>query len=235
MGKRHILKIASGCPEDDIKVNKTSVMKSMKRIAATLTALVLCVSMANAGIRFGIKAGLNVNELHLNQKTFDASNRAGFTVGAMTEIVIPVIGLGFDASLMYTRMNSELDRETVSVFDNASSVTTYNKENVGKNFIEIPINLKYKFNIPAVASLVKPYVFTGPSFAFKLDGNTVKAFKTKTCQVAWNVGIGVELINHLQIGGSYGFGVNNIAKNWVDAKGIKVKNNYWTVTAAWLF
>ena len=86
-----------------------------------------------------------------------------------------------------------------------------------------------------IEKIIKPYVFTGPTFAFKLDKDTFKDMKTKTCQVAWNVGLGVELINHLQVGASYGFGMNNIAKNWLDAKNLKVKNNYWTVTAAWLF
>ncbi|MDE7109718.1 MAG: hypothetical protein K2O49_07125, partial [Muribaculaceae bacterium] len=84
-----------------------------------------------------------------------------------------------------------------------------------------------------------PYIYTGPAFAFKLGKSTWDDIKSKTCQTAWNIGIGVELINHLQIQGSYGFGMNNIVK-FVDTDAInpvevKAKNNYWTVTAAWLF
>ena len=104
-----------------------------------------------------------------------------------------------------------------------------------KNFLEIPLNLKYKIGLPLISKIITPYVLTGPAFAFKLDKNSVDALKTKTCQVAWNVGVGVELIQHLQITGSYGFGINNIADHWVNTESAKVKNNYWTVTAAWLF
>ena len=63
-------------------------------------------------------------------------------------------------------------------------------------------------------------------------------FKTKTFQTAWNIGVGVELFNHLQVAGSYGFGMNNIMKEVAGintTNDFKVKNNYWTITAAYLF
>lgn len=195
-------------------------------------ALSICFA-ADAGIRFGVKAGMNINKLHFDKSAFEADNRAGFTGGVMTEIMIPIVGIGFDASLMYTRMNS---RDNVTVLND--NLTSKEEEvQFGKDFIEIPINVKYKLSLPAVESLIKPYIYTGPTFAFKLNKNTFEDIKARTCQVAWNVGIGIELIKHLQVQASYGFGINNVAKytGVVDAAKIKVKNNYWTVTAAWLF
>ena len=54
--------------------------------------------------------------------------------------------------------------------------------------------------------------------------------------MGWNVGVGVELIKHLQVSGGYTFGINNIAKEFASNIGkVKLRNNYWTVTAAWLF
>ena len=82
-------------------------------------------------------------------------------------------------------------------------------------------------------------VYTGPTLALKLDKSAIDDLKTKTAQWGWNLGIGVELIKHLQISGGYTFGINNIVKKTglVDEviKDVKLKNNYWTVTAAWLF
>ena len=151
---------------------------------------------------------------------FSGENNVGYTVGVMADFHIPVIGLGFDASLMYSRMNSKSDGD-----------------NIGKNFIELPINLKYKFSLPVVGSFLAPYLYTGPSFAFKLDKNTLEYVKTKTCQVAWNVGLGIELFKHLQVGASYGFGINNIVEKTMlmNPESTKVKNNYWTISAAYLF
>lgn len=194
-------------------------MKTLKRIALVVAALLIFAGSANAKIlSFGVKAGLNVNKLHFNESVFnDLGNSTGWEAGIMAEANIPIIGLGVDLSLMYARMNNEVGSD------------------VGKNFLMIPLNLKYKFNLPVVSHYLVPYIFTGPDFLFKLDKNVMNSIKTKTCQVAWQVGLGVELIQHLQIGASYGFGINNIADKWVNATDLNVKNNYWTVTAAWLF
>lgn len=201
-------------------------MKIYKRIILTLIVALCGMGAAQAQFRFGVKAGLNLNSLHFNDaaKTFGDDNKCGYTLGVMTEFTVPIVGIGFDASLMYTRMNAELTEEQKEM-------------NIGKNFLEIPINLKYKINIPVVAAIIKPYLLTGPTFAFKLDKNSdsANAKDTKGCQAAWNVGAGVELLRHLQVQAQYGFGMNNIAKHWMDTQEVKVKNNYWTITAAYLF
>ncbi|MDE6143379.1 MAG: porin family protein, partial [Muribaculaceae bacterium] len=150
-------------------------MKSYKKIILTLLVAICTMGVANAQFRFGVKAGLNINSLHLNslQENFDKDNHCGYTLGVMTEFQVPIIGLAFDLSAMYTRMNSDLDSTVPSEEDVA-----YNK-----NFLEIPLNLKYKIGLPIVGSIITPYIFTGPSFAIKLDKNSLDAIKTKTCQV----------------------------------------------------
>lgn len=209
----------------------------MKRLILVALVVVLGVGAANAQFRFGVKAGLNLNKLdfkHL-ENNLDGSNGLGYTAGLMAEFTIPIIGLGLDASLMYTRMNSESGVTTV----NSSGNIVTEEKVFGKNFIEIPVNLKYKFKLPVVGSFLAPYLYTGPTFAFKLDKNTVEYLKAKTCQIAWNVGLGIELFNHLQVGASYGFGINNVVEKTnfggISAEVLKVKNNYWTISAAYLF
>lgn len=200
-----------------------------------IAILALCSTFAaNAQIRFGIKAGLNVDKMHLSgnqtvKEMFDIDQNCGFTGGVMMEAMIPAVGLGADISAMYTYLNAE----------NKSAL---NDGKFAKNFIEIPVNLKYKLTIPVVASIVKPYVFTGPAFAFKLDKNTIEDFYQKNCQVTWNLGLGVELFKHVQVGACYGWNINGAGTYVLDMAGIQVnqtevkaKNNYWTITAAYLF
>lgn len=212
-------------------------MKNLRRLSLVLFLIAACASFANAELRFGIKAGLNVNNLHLKDpnKIFDKDNGCGYTVGVMTEFQVPIIGLCFDLSAMYTRMNTDLIYDGMPNYP--AELYDGGVMNVGKNFIEIPLNIKYKISLPAVGSIVAPYIFTGPSFAFKLDKNSLKYIKSKTCQVAWNVGLGVQLIKHIQISASYGFGINNVAHltGLLNTESLKVKNNYWTITAAYLF
>lgn len=214
-------------------------MKTLKSIALVAVALLICATSANAKIfSFGIKAGLNINKLHFNKEAFtdvtNPDNSTGWEAGVMTEINVPIVGIGFDVSLMYARMNNS---SQAYFHENGNVLGAFDGRNVGKNFLMLPINVKYKFNLPVVSHYIVPFIFTGPDFAFKLDKNIVNAVKTKTCQVAWNVGLGVEFISHLQVAASYGFGINNIAEkfNVVNATDLNVKNNYWTVTAAWLF
>lgn len=231
-------------------------MNTSKRFILALLVAIVTVSSASAQFRFGVKAGLNVNKLHFNEKLASADNSCGWNAGVMTEFTVPIIGICLDASLMYSRMNNASDVKYNDVI-----VTTPGNPNgslgsvegvtgnpadekalnvYGKNFIEIPINLKYKFSLPVVGSIIKPYLYTGPCFAFRLDKKVldpINNIKSKAYQVAWNVGLGVELIRHLQIGASYGFGINNVVSHITDlpVEPIKAKNNYWTVSAAYLF
>ncbi|MCH5242262.1 MAG: PorT family protein [Muribaculaceae bacterium] len=201
-------------------------MKSIKKIIAVVLVAVMGIGVADAGLRFGVKLGTNVNHLSADMSVFNKNNRAGFTGGVMMEYIAPVIGLGFDLGLQYAYMNSS----TLTTVNNA-------EENISKNrnFIQIPLNLKYKFSLPLVGKFLAPYLFTGPSFDFKLDKNTIDAMKTKTFQTVWNIGLGLEFARHLQIGASYGFGMNSIAEKIIDSVPVKYHNNYWTITAAYLF
>lgn len=214
-------------------------MKTFKRIAIVMAALLIFAGSAEAKIlRFGVKAGANFNKLSFNSSIGsdikDKGNSAGWEAGVMVEGNVPLIGLGFDLSLMYARMNNQgtiYNENDELVFD------------AGKNFLMIPLNIKYKITLPAVGSIVAPYIFTGPNFSFNLDKNTFTYMKDKKCQIAWNFGLGVELFRHLQVGASYNLGMGKIGNSIVNSvlgttqQDMKytVKNNYWMVTAAYLF
>ncbi|MCM1291538.1 MAG: porin family protein [Prevotella sp.] len=208
-------------------------MKKITKVLIACLMVLLCTGTAAAQFKFGIKAGVNVNKMSLNKHVFDADNGCGFTGGLMAEFTVPVIGICLDASVMYTRMNTQFETPSGSTEDVSGNLDG----KIGKNFLEIPINLKYKFGLPVVGSFLKPYLFTGPSFAIKLDKNSLDAIRTKSCQTAWNIGLGVELVNHLQVSAGYGFGMNNVFKKvgGINPDEIKAKNNYWTITAAYLF
>lgn len=224
-------------------------MNTFKKILLTLCVVLAAGGMMQAKpIAFGVKAGLNVNKIKFDKDFANSDNSCGWTAGVMADFTIPIIGLGADVSLMYARMNnsSSVTYEPTlmptpgQIGSDAATASTNNGENLyGKNFLEIPINIKYKFTLPVVGNYLAPYIFTGPNFAFRLDKSaTFNDLKSRSCQVAWNVGLGVQLMSHVQIGASYAFGINNVVKNITDVVNpvdIKAKNNYWTVTAAYLF
>lgn len=180
---------------------------------------------ASAQFKFGPRVGIEVNSLHFDKSVFDSENRAGFTGGLQAEFTVPIIGIGADLSVMYVHRTSEWKRD--------------NDLETAKDYIEIPLNLKYKLNLPAISKIIAPYVFTGPSIAILASSKAVtELVEAKKCDFAWNFGIGVELVKHLQVGASYGMGLTK-ALQYIgvasDAADIEGKNRYWTITAAWLF
>lgn len=201
-------------------------MKNLKRIVIAAIMIVAFTVPASAQFAWGPKVGVNVNSLKFDGSGLDSDNRAGFTGGLMAEFMFPIVNLGVDASVMYVNRTTEINSNGVG-------------DDYNKDYIEIPVNLKWKIGIPVVGNIVSPYIFTGPSFSFLTSKKAIEnAYRQKAVDVAWNVGIGVQLLKKLQVGASYGFGLNNTLErvgqdgNWVDVKG---KNRYWTVTAAWLF
>ena len=201
------------------------------KISILLLLVALCTgfsAQAKSGFGFGPKVGMNVNQMHFSgTDLIDGNNRCGFTAGLTAEYIAPILGLGVDISLMYSHMKTNVD--TDFGYD----------ENVSGNFFEIPLHLKYKLGIPAIESIISPYIFTGPTVAFKLSGED-SYFGTKKTQWGWDLGLGVELVRHLQVGAGYTFGINKLVNHFYDESvnathDIKVKNNYWTITAAWMF
>ena len=193
-------------------------MKKTIFCVALVAALFLAVP-ANAQFKFGPKVGVNISTLSLGgdlSKNFQSSNVSSFTGGIMAEFMVPVIGIGLDASVMYTRKGSDLK----NLVENST-------EKQHTDYVEIPINLKYKFSLPVVGSVLAPFVYAGPSFAFRVGDNFADQYKNKSFETAINVGIGLQ----------YGWGLGKAMEFESDALNstLNGKSRAWTVTAAYLF
>ncbi|HJE39225.1 MAG: hypothetical protein C7K11_07640 [Candidatus Amulumruptor caecigallinarius] len=206
--------------------------KTLISLAAAFIVTICAALPAQAQLKFGPKIGMTVNSLHFNESVFDSDNRSGFTGGVMLQFIAPVVNLGFDASVMYVRRNLDATIEENGASDRIVS---------HRDYIEIPINLKYMIGLPAIGKIVSPFVTTGPSFAFLTSGTGInEAFKNKTFDVAWNFGFGLEIVQKVQVAASYGLGLSNSvvdrlsggALNNIDIDG---KTRCWAITAAYLF
>ncbi len=208
-------------------------MKTLHKVVIAAMIAIFSFGYAAADFRFGVKAGMNFNKLDLKIKNSqqavdllkDEGNRAGWMAGIMAEFTVPIINIGMDASLLYARQNVDDN----SLYEN-------------KNFLDIPLNLKWKIGIPVVKNIISPIIYTGPDFLFALNKQTLTDIKTKTCEVGWNIGLGVELFKHLQVEAGYCIGLNNVVdfsdkfiNMGINTEDYKVKKNYWSVTAAYLF
>lgn len=215
-----------------------------------VVASVVAAPLAQAELRLGIKAGANVSNFITNEKVnFENASLANFTGGAMLEWIIWG-GLGFDAGVMYTAKGTEYkvgDDLFSDIYSDIMNTNTVMKATV--HYIEVPVNLKYRLEIPVLKDIIIPFVYAGPSFAFKVGenvrvGNTVvedEAIDFSNVDYALNVGLGVELIKHLNVAVQYGWGMGKVVDtssmeilgNKID--NLDMKSGAWTVTVGWMF
>lgn len=205
-------------------------MRKLKIMLVALVAMLTVSLPAQAQLfRWGVKAGINVNSVKFDKdelaNNFKKENRTGFDGGLTAIIHLPIIGFAFDASLMYVHRVNDFKGEEVE--DNFKK----------QDFLELPIHARYNLSLPVISNFLVPYIFTGPSFAVLCSKNSVEeVFKNKAFNTAWDFGLGVRLVNHLEIGASYGLGMSKVAEMTIGSKTVDVgKRNYWTITAAYLF
>ena len=193
---------------------------NMKKIVGFLMVALLALMAlpANAQLKFGIKGGVNISSVHFNSDVLKADNVTGFQVGPMIETTLPLVGVGIDAAVLY----SQKGLETTS------------------DYIDVPVNLKWKFGLP----IVKAYLAAGPYIGFRvggdkfwdIPGSVADQVKAKNFSAGLNFGAGVELISHLQVGFNYGLGLtDNYSIEKVNLSDGAGKNRGWSITAAILF
>lgn len=205
----------------------------MKRIIISMAVAILALApAAKAQVRFGVVGGLNVSKLSFDKdKYLDSENRSGWFVGPKVWLKVPLVGLGVNAALEYNqrRLYGEVKHT-----DGEASKSEYYKS------LEIPVNVRYSIGLASVASV---FAETGPQFGFTVGDKTPSdVIKFKSSNVTWNVGLGVRLVNHLEIAAAYNIALSNFGKIYVpnvsaltnNAKS-DFKSNSWQVSAAYLF
>ena len=70
-----------------------------------------------------------------------------------------------------------------------------------------------------------------------MKGRITESFRLKDRYTTFNVGAGVKLVQHLQVGVNYNFGLGSLSKATVENyEGvIKMKKNGWQVSLAYMF
>jgi hypothetical protein len=196
---------------------------------------------AQAQLKFGLKAGVNLSNVSLDGKLTDnleVENLTGFQVGPLVEFTVPLIGIGFDAAVLYSNEGFKLNAVT---FENSGTTIQTEAKNYKSNNLLIPVNLKYKLTFLGVAGV---YATAGPYAKFSLDGDLKDQYKSKSFGAGLNFGLGAELLNHLQIGVNYQLGLTEdydslkipeLTAVPAFTENIKAQSRVWSVTAAYLF
>ena len=201
----------------------------MKKIFTTivLMAAMLVVIPAKAGINFGIKGGYNITNFSFSEDVIAKDNQQGFFIGPSLKIGIPVLPIGFEIAALYDQRDAKLEGEKIS-----------------QKSINIPINVRYELGLGDMAGI---YVAAGPQFGFNIGDKSfsfddVADYKLKDSNLSINLGAGVRLVKHLEIGFNYNIALGKTGEfNVIDGAGEALgingngKANAWQISAAYYF
>ncbi|MDE7346486.1 MAG: PorT family protein [Muribaculaceae bacterium] len=188
-----------------------------------LLGLLLSSLSASSQLRYGFRLGGSIAKATLcDASGMSLKNGSGFSGGLLLEYQMESCGFAPDIAVLYTRYSSRL-------IDEVSGPTK-----LGRDFIEVPLHLKYKFYLSSTNNLVAPMVYTGPSILCRLGKSNPEHMSAKSIQPGWDVGIGLDIINFIQLSAGYRFGFGNaLSQNAVP--GACLHSNGWNVSANIIF
>lgn len=207
-----------------------------KFFTAIVLAAVMMVAMpSQAQIKFGLKGGLNVTSMSFSSDVIDKSNQTGFFVGPTVKFTLPIVGLGIDAAALYDQRDAKFSDKEDGEYS----------ETVSQRSINIPINLRYSIGLGSIASV---YFAGGPQFGFNIGTKNfgyddVVNYEMKKTNFSVNLGAGLSLIKHIEIGFNYNIacgktGEMKFADVVQEATGWKNEDgraNAWQVYASYYF
>lgn len=202
-------------------------MKRFPLFQLLISALMLLSpALANGQLRYGLSLGGSFAKASLSDAPgYSLRNSSGLRGGLTLEYQLPSGGLAFDASVHYLCFNTRLVPEVSD-----------REFNYGTNFIEVPLHVKYKFWLPATHNLFAPLLLTGPSVMVNVDSRAESCpLRQKRFQCGWDVGIGVDAVNFIQIAAGYRFAFGNASRSFTTAPDASLRNSGWFLQTAILF
>lgn len=177
-----------------------------------------------AQVKLGVKGGLNVTNMTFTKDIFDASNKAGFFIGPMVKVSLPM-GFSIDAAALYDQKSADVKYQYTEVsssgvtsdgnLQEGSTQTNVHEmsgtEKVKQQSINVPVNLRYAVGLGSMANI---FFFAGPQWGFNVgkknydtggyDGSeSHNVFSFKNSNFSVNVGLGATLLKHLQVSANY--------------------------------
>lgn len=203
----------------------------MKRIHTLLLVLLISAAFAASAqtFRVGITAGAALNSVSDKFDYARMRSGAAFTGGATFEANMPMLGFGFDLSMLYERRKVKFDDYAHFVPDEICSTNPTFGRPRSRSYITIPLNIKWKLGLPLFGDVLKPFIATGPSIAL-LVGHR-EDYDNKRIW-SWNLGCGIELLRRLQLRANYAI---PLSRSYTIAPSDQFKTSYkdhlWTFTA----
>jgi Outer membrane protein beta-barrel domain len=200
----------------------------MKKILLSVAAVTMFSLLSQAQLKVGITGGSNLNEQRINVKSgsmYAGDRFRGYHAGLVAEL-----NLGGN---FYLQPQLLFSRKGSTYFNSTST----GEVKVRMNYIELPVNLLYKMELP----FGKAFAGAGAAFGYAIGGyeqqggvkttlfsGTAKNWKRE--DISMNFLAGFEFNNGFFASVNYQKGLTDIYK----ADGVSVKNKSFSVSVGYL-
>ena len=171
----------------------------MKKLFTLVLALII-VSASFGQTKFGVKGGLNFNNLKdiTQGGTIDNiwNSQTGYQFGVLAQFKVPFLGLAIQPELLYSTMK-------------ASNTTPMFSAEITRNYLTLPINLQFGIDLV----LLRPFIVVSPyiQYAIKSDAQILSQPIDDINRFDYGVGLGAGLdLWKLQIVGKYNWGLGKL-------------------------
>lgn len=216
----------------------------MKKLVLGILSIACFSAISNAQIELAPEAGVNLAKLAMGQSMgIDWKNKPSLKFGAAVNI--PVLkGLYVQPGLFYAGKGVRFSEEQT-----ISGVTAKAKMRINLDYLEIPVNLMYRYKIGKAGSI---FATAGPYLGFALSGKikadfevgppaNIKESETEDLKIGkdrsddikpldfgLNFGVGYQLPFGVFLRAQYGLGLSNINNNPDD--NYSMKNRVISIT-----
>ena len=196
---------------------------------------------ADGGVKFGIRAGLNLSNMSMSEDNVSVSldSRASFHVGVVADIPL-MQSLYVQTGLFLQDKGAKYEEGTLT-------------ETAKPMYLEIPVLASYRYNFSDAAQL---QINVGPYFAYGISGKYKweyeigesgdkdffgsydydDTFGAKRFDCGLQFGAGMTFASHYYIGFAYQLGLTNIADLPSSYEGdYSVKNKNWMISLGYTF
>lgn len=203
--------------------------------------MLLCTSGLYA--QLGIKAGVNMaNEIRSFGQTaiadgFSSQNLTGYQIGLVYQIMPKNSGLGVEIAALLSQKGSSFHFDSISV---ANTLKEGYKE---LNYLEVPLNLRYRFNLGIIGIYGIAGLYGGYALSGKTVNETANTIQNETfssfidhADYGYNFGAGVELFKKIQLGATWSEGLKNTSSTNTDLPTpTTATNRVFSVNLVYLF
>jgi hypothetical protein len=188
----------------------------MKKIIFIAIAAFISLE-TSAQFKLGIKGGWDFENFDIsgsigNQLKKDKSQ--SWNLGAVAQVLLTG-DLYLQPEVLYSTQKNTLDYSAINA--------TLLKEEHKISYFKVPVNLLYKFDVPAIT----PYVSGGLYFGYAVNRNSISKESIKKTDWGVNVGAGIEFWK-FQVSANYNWALKDIS----EISDIKWKNNKFNVSVA---